>query len=245
MRSPVRSDTDICNHRYRLSYDHKRMRIAFFGGTFDPPHCGHLKIAEAAAARLHLDRVLFAPVGQQPLKHDGPTAHFADRVAMVRLAIAPYPAFGLSTLDAPRPDGKPNYTIDTLLRLKASLSADDEMFCLVGADSFLTLQHWYRAVEILFVCNFIVAGRPGTHLDEISTALPAGITLSGPPEISSEVVRFHLQNTRAQHSVLYLLPDLHEDISATRIRTALAEGEQAGQVLPSSVADYIHQHGLY
>ncbi len=89
-------------------------RVAFFGGSFDPPHLGHLAIARAARDGLKLDKVLFAPVGAQPLKPLGSTAAFEDRVAMTRLAIAEEPGFALSLLDAPDPDGKPNYTLETL-----------------------------------------------------------------------------------------------------------------------------------
>jgi nicotinate-nucleotide adenylyltransferase len=221
------------------------MRIAFFGGTFDPPHCGHLRIAQAAADRLHLDKVLFAPVGQQPLKQDGPSASFDDRRAMVELAIASFPQFEVSLLDAPRQDHRPNYTIDTLLRLKKSLSADDGLFCLVGADSFLTLRHWYRAAEILFVCNFIVAGRPGSKLDAIGEALPAGTRVNGAPQVSPGLVQFDLNRSPQERSTLYLLADLHEDISATEIRAVLSSGGRAIQILPDAVAAYIREHGLY
>jgi nicotinate-nucleotide adenylyltransferase len=222
------------------------MRIAFFGGTFDPPHCGHLRIAQAAADRLHLDKVLFAPVGHQPLKQEGTSAGFEDRAAMVELAIAPFSQFEVSLLDAPRPDGRPNYTIATLLRLRQSLAAEDALFCLMGADSFLTLRHWYRAAEILFVCNFIVAGRPGSKLDAIDEALPFGVRVNGAPQVSPGLVQFDLNHSAQEHSVLYLLPDLHEDISATEIRAVLSGGgQQATQVLPDAVATYIREHRLY
>jgi nicotinate-nucleotide adenylyltransferase len=92
----------------RSSKEHFDMRIAFFGGTFDPPHLGHLAIARAAADRLRLDRVLFAPVGSQPLKQDSSVASFADRLAMVKLAITDDTRFAASEIDAPHADGQPN-----------------------------------------------------------------------------------------------------------------------------------------
>ena len=93
-----------------------RMRVALFGGTFDPIHRGHLALASAAASAFALDRVLFAPVGRQPLKAESPAATFADRLEMTRLAVASAadPSFAVSSVDAPRPDGAPNYTVDTL-----------------------------------------------------------------------------------------------------------------------------------
>src|SRR5947209_19540734 len=93
-------------------------RVAFFGGSFDPPHLGHLAIARAARDALCLDTVLFAPVGAQPLKPQGSTAPFDDRLAMTRLAIAGEPCFELSLIDAPDAHGKPNYTLETLPKLR-------------------------------------------------------------------------------------------------------------------------------
>ena len=94
------------------------MRIAFFGGTFDPPHCGHIAIARAAITRLALDQVLVAPVGTQPLKGGSAHSSFEDRLAMVRLAVAGEPGLTASDVDAPLPGGQPNYTFDTLQRLR-------------------------------------------------------------------------------------------------------------------------------
>ena len=131
------------------------LRIAFFGGSFDPPHLGHLAVARAARAAFALDTVLFAPVGMQPLKMEGSAASFEDRLAMTRLAIANEPGFEVSLADAPRAaDGRPstpNYSIETLKSLRSSLPPGATLFCLMGADSFFTLRHWLRAAEIPFV----------------------------------------------------------------------------------------------
>jgi nicotinate-nucleotide adenylyltransferase len=136
------------------------MRIAFFGGTFDPPHCGHIAIARAAIERLALDRVLVAPVGTQPLKGGLAHSSYEDRMAMVRLAVASDPRLAASEVDAPLPGGQPNYTFDTLQRLRHQLQPSDKLFCLLGADSFLTLNRWHQCGKLLFLCDFIVAGRP-------------------------------------------------------------------------------------
>src|SRR5579863_9402032 len=125
-------------------------RVAFFGGSFDPPHRGHLSIADAASTALGLDQVLFAPVGAQPLKPHGSTASFADRVAMTRLAIAGEPRFALSLADAPNHTGQPNFTYETLVALHEKLGPSTELFCLMGADSFLALRHWHRGSELPF-----------------------------------------------------------------------------------------------
>jgi len=220
------------------------MRIAFFGGTFDPPHRGHLAIARAAAERLQLDRVWFAPVGLQPLKQDSSAASFEDRMAMVQLAIAGDARFEASTIDAPRADGQPNYTIDTLTRMRSSLSPSDKPFCLVGADSFLILRHWYRAAELLFVCDFIVAGRPGFDLQQTAESLPIGVHVAGEPRLANGLTTLGIADG-GRHSKLYILPDLQEDVSATEIREALAEGATEDRVLTTPVADYIRAHKLY
>ena len=226
------------------------MRIAFFGGSFDPPHCGHLAIARAAVACVGLERVLFAPVGAQPLKRDLQPAAFEDRLAMVRLAIAGDPGFEVSLLDAPRPDGKPNFTLNTLRTLRRSLVPADELFCLLGADSFLSIRQWKGADDLLFACDFIVAGRPGFELTDLRSALPEQVIVSGNPRLFSPgCLSVMLENPARQRSRLYLLPDLKEDISATEIRAALngpldpSTVEQA--VLPEAVITYIRAHGLY
>ena len=117
------------------------MRVALFGGSFDPPHHGHTAIATAAADVFDLDKVLFAPVGRQPLKPEGVPASFADRLAMVELACKSDPRFDGSDLDTPRSDGTPNYTVQTLAALH-DVMPDARLFNLVGADSFLNLPRW-------------------------------------------------------------------------------------------------------
>ena len=220
------------------------MRIAFFGGTFDPPHCGHIAIARAAIRRLALDEVLVAPVGTQPLKAGSAHSSFEDRLAMVRLAVAGEPGLIASSVDAPLANGQPNYTFDTLQRLHSQLQPTDTLFCLVGADSFLTLDSWHRCAELLVFCNFIVAGRPGFTLQEVNAALPYGVKNTGERR-EAGYTRLTLSGPLGESSELFLLPDLDQDISATEIRAAMAEGSTPQTVLPSVVAEYIRSHGLY
>jgi nicotinate-nucleotide adenylyltransferase len=220
------------------------MRIAFFGGTFDPPHRGHIAAARAAIERLKLDRVLLAPVAAQPLKGNGAHASFEDRLAMVQLAVQGEPRLAPSSADAPRPGGKPNYTLDTLTELRRSFAPDDQLFCLLGADALLSLKRWHQAAELLLFCDFIVVGRPGFSLDRISEALPEGVRQSACRH-QPEGIRIELEGPAGGHSALYLIPDLEEDISATEVRAALAEGAQAQTVLAPEVARYIRAHHLY
>lgn len=231
-------------------------RIAFFGGSFDPPHRGHLAIAAAARDTVHLDQVLFAPVGAQPLKPSGSTAAFADRLAMTRLAIAHEPTFAISMADAPSA-ARPNYTIDTLIRLREGMSTEDALFCLVGADSFLSLRRWHRGAEIPFVAPLIVASRPGDIISDLAGALPEGITVDFTSGQSSgsgaiELQSYVLQNPKGETTAFYLLPGLHLEISASQIRSQVRATlghprPQAGYGpdLPPQVAHYILAHNLY
>jgi nicotinate-nucleotide adenylyltransferase len=223
------------------------MRIAFFGGSFDPPHRGHLAIAQAAIERLALDRVWMAPVGSQPLKLDGFSASFADRLAMVELAVAGDPAIVASDIDAPRSDGEPNYTIDVLTRIRENLPLGDKLFFLLGADAFLSLKQWHGAERLLFMCDFIVAGRPGFSIDDMSAALPSAISAEREPggDSRADLVTWLLRKAGGEQSRLYLMPDLHEDISATHIRAALEDEESAQGVLSPAVLRYIREKGLY
>ncbi len=237
-------------------------RVAFFGGSFDPPHLGHLAVARAARAAFALDTVLFAPVGMQPLKPDGPAASFEDRVAMTRLAIVGEQGFQVSLVDAPKSDNDrtsaPNYTFDTLERLRASLAPDCALFCLMGADSFFALRHWHRAAELPFVAPLIVASRPAQPLQDLTvdlkTAVPAGLALeAGQEEIQSEsgieVRAFVLVNQAGERTPFYVLPGLHVEISASEIRAQIhaAPGSPAAgrDLVPPAVCEYIAQHGLY
>jgi nicotinate-nucleotide adenylyltransferase len=225
------------------------MRIAFFGGSFDPPHRGHVAIAKAAADRLALDRLLVAPVGRQPLKTGWSQSDYEDRFAMVSLAFAGDARFEASRLDAPLPDGQHNYTYDTLAGLKYivhKVHPDSQLFCLLGADSFHTLAHWHRSTELMLLCDWIVAARPGYSLDEIGKRLPAGVHIAG-QTAQPDLVEVDLQADHGSRSTLYVLTDLEEDVSATGLRQALASGDtQASDaMLAPGVAAYIRRHGLY
>src|SRR4051812_26551553 len=116
----------------------QQMRIGYFGGTFDPPHSAHLRVAQTAADAFRLDRVLLAPTGMQPLKDDGAHASYDDRLAMTRLLCAEDARLEVSEVDAAHADGSPNYTVDALARLKQDFP-EAELFAIVGADSFLSL----------------------------------------------------------------------------------------------------------
>jgi nicotinate-nucleotide adenylyltransferase len=236
-------------------------RVAFFGGSFDPPHLGHLAVARAARDAFRLNTVLFAPVGAQPLKPEGSSASFEQRVAMLRLAIEGEPGFAVSLADAPKPTGEPNFTLETLKELRVRLGADSALFCLMGADSFFALRRWHRAAEIPFVAPLIVASRPGEALSGLQEELPEGLTIEAEAaadksESGVEVRIFSLMNRARERAPLYMLPGLHVEISASEIREGIREGIRKGDsaqagadgekaLLPGAVQEYVRAHGLY
>ena len=231
----------------------RRKRIAFFGGSFDPPHLGHIGVARAAQKALHLDAVLFAPVGVQPLKPFGSTASFEDRVAMTELAIAGMPQFVISLADAPNPNGTPNYTIDTLTRLRQQ-HPSSTLFTLMGADSLIGLRRWHRGADVPFVASLIVASRPGQRLEDLAEILPDGLTISKDATTVEDTSGVPLQvftvrNNGGASAPLYLLPELEIEISASDIRdqaNAALDRLCAGhELLSDAVCSYIAGHGLY
>lgn len=204
------------------------MRLGLFGGSFDPPHLGHLAVARAAAGASALDEVLFVPTGQQPLKPDGAVAPFADRLAMVEILCRQQPSdrtpvFTASSLEAPRPETLPNYTVDTLIRVREELSARDSIFVLVGADAFLDLRRWKEPERLLSLADWIVISRPGFSLQDLDAMA--------------------LRNEQRQR--VHLLKGVAEPASATAIRRQLGTGSDCEQFLPREVFAYIRQHHLY
>lgn len=228
-----------------MPYHGSTMRVALFGGSFDPPHRGHVALARLARRRLALDRVLVAPVGTQPLKLDAAPAGFEDRVAMTRQAFAGEAGVEISLVDAPRGDGRSNYTLDTLAMVRQELRSEDVLLCILGADALLTIGKWHRPADLLVFCDFIVGARPGFDLSHAEAALPEGISAK---PLATDLVQtqvLELKDQTGRSSRLYLLLDLAEDVSATEIRSALRGEVDAGSVLDPAVAEYIRVHHLY
>jgi len=226
------------------------MNIGLFGGTFDPVHRGHLALARAAMERCKLHRVCFVPAGVPPHKQEQPLAPFAHRFAMLALATADEKAFVPSLLEAPQ-DGvkkdraeKPNYSIDTVRRLKQSFKNADRLFFLIGMDAFADIANWHQAEALFRECEFIVAGRPGYSLADVAKALPESL------RPRDEVMKpFHKQEAAGDLMLpgvrIHLLGDLRQPASATAIRQAAAAGKALGRFLDPPVAEYIKKMGLY
>jgi nicotinate-nucleotide adenylyltransferase len=134
------------------------MRVAIFGGTFDPIHKAHLRVATEAADALGLDRVLFVTAGHPPHKPAGATTPFEDRHRMVELACAGEPRFEPSRLE--EGEGQ-SYSVETIGRVRAGLEAGTELYFLIGADAFAEIASWHRAKEVIAMVEFVVVSRPG------------------------------------------------------------------------------------
>ena len=150
------------------------MRLALFGGTFDPIHNAHLAIARSAADHFHLDRVLFVPAAHPPHKAGVTHAPYEDRVRMAELACAGEPRFEVSRLEEAT---EYSYSIDTIERLRRRVSPADELFFIIGADAFAEIRTWHRWQDVAAAVHFIVVSRPGhvyeappeAHADRLDT----------------------------------------------------------------------------
>jgi len=225
-----------------------QMNIGLFGGTFDPVHRGHIALARAALDKFKLNRVYFVPANIPPHKQKQPLTPFVHRFAMLALATAEERAFVPSLLEAPEEGAakkeKPNYTIDTVRRLKQSLKAADKLFLLIGMDAFADIAKWHQSEALFREVEFVVAGRPGYSLADVANALPQSLR---PRE---EVPRpFHKQPATGDlvlpGATIHFLADLKQPASATAIREAAAAGKALGRLLDPPVADYIKKMGLY
>lgn len=196
-------------------------RIGIYGGTFDPPHLGHLILAETARDTLSLSRVLFVPAAQPPHKRTEQVRASAEhRAAMVALAIAGNPQFALSRADIDRPG--PHYSVDTLRLLRDVYPAAEFVF-LIGGDSLNTLPQWSRPQELIALATLGVMRRPGVAPD--LNALEA-----------------HLNGLRER--ILWVDAPLI-DIAASDLVRCIAQGRSVRYQVPDTVLDYIAQHGLY
>jgi nicotinate-nucleotide adenylyltransferase len=234
------------------------MKIGLFGGTFDPIHRGHLALAHAARQQFGLARVLFVPASAPPHKQKQPLSSFAHRYAMVALATAQQKAFLPSLLEAPPelsvPPGKlartapapppPNYSIDTVRRLRATLKKIDQLFFLIGIDAFRDIARWREAEALFRECEFIVASRPGYSLADVANSLPEKL------RPAAHVTKpFEKQPARGDlvlsGATLHVLDTVRHAVSATAIREAAAAGRPLGKFVDPAVADYISKTGLY
>ncbi len=232
------------------------MNIGLFGGTFDPIHRGHLALARAAQERFHLSCVHFVPSNIPPHRPSGPMASYFDRYAMVVLATMGEKTFLPSLLEAPNLSAEArnsksrlaassaNYSIDTARRLKTMLKKSDRLFFLIGIDAFAEIAKWREPELLLRECEFIVASRPGYSLADVANALPGNLRPRA--AISKPFARQPAKGDLVlAGATIHLLENVHQPVSATAIREAVAGKGPLGRFVDSEVAEYIKKMGLY
>ncbi|MDO9366226.1 MAG: nicotinate-nucleotide adenylyltransferase [Methylotenera sp.] len=208
--------------------------IGIFGGTFNPIHFGHLRMAQELADALNFDEVRFIPAANPPHKNT-PIISAEHRVAMVHLSIKNNPCFTFDDRELHRAGA--SYTIDTLLSLREELGMKASITLLMGSDAFTKFDTWYRWQEIIQLCHIALVQRPQSEANKLPNILET-----------------FLHNHYTEHS-----DDLHTtpagfvtmrqvtalDISSTAIREAFKHGHSARYLMPDSVIEYIHAHKLY
>lgn len=212
------------------------MRTGILGGTFNPIHLAHLRVAEEIREGCALDRVLFIPAALPPHKRTADAVPFPHRLAMVEAAIADNPAFEVSEIEARR-EGK-SYSVDTLEILRRE-NPDDAFYFIIGMDSFRDLPTWREYRRLFELTNLVVASRPGVETENPLSFLP--VALQGEFDYDKD---FKKLKHRSGTEVIFL-EETFLDISSTRIRRLVAEGQSIRYLVPDAVEGYIQQHGLY
>jgi nicotinate-nucleotide adenylyltransferase len=212
--------------------------LGIFGGTFDPVHFAHLRLAEEAADLLDLAGVRWIPAGQPALR-DAARAGSRQRLEMVRLAIAGNPRFELDPAEVDTPGL--SYTVSTLERLRRpeACGAGRPLVLLVGNDAFAGMTGWYHWPRLFELAHVAIAHRPGYPVD--SGRLPPDLAEAFHSRRRED--RAQLAGAPAGSIVTFAMTPL--DISATRIRALLSTGASPRYLMPKSVLDYIHEHRFY
>jgi nicotinate-nucleotide adenylyltransferase len=191
------------------------MKIGLFGGSFNPPHIGHLIVIESLQDQLRFDRVLFVPAAISPHKHDPMVGSAPMRVAMTKLAVEKNPVFEVSDIEVQR--GGRSYTVDTIRHLRES-NPGSTLSLIIGADNFLDFHTWKSPQEILSIADLIVMSRPGFSAADA-----------------------HHQFARMARSLN--VPSI--GVSGTDIRRRVKHGRSIRYLVPEAVEEYIRRTGLY
>ena len=197
-------------------------KIGFFGGTFNPIHNAHLRIAQEAKERFGLDRMLLVPSGFSWMKDPKEIASREDRLRMARLAAQECDGFTVSTIETEQ-EG-PTYSCETLQKLK-DLYPEDELYFIIGADQLFILEKWKNPAEILRLATLLVADRGGfdpREMEQKAAELEAGL--------GGRILIYHMEAS---------------ELSSTELRRKIRDGEDISAYVPEKVADYIREKGLY
>lgn len=220
------------------------MKIGLFGGTFNPIHIGHLRVAVEVKASFALDKVYLIPAALPPHKEPGGVSEAKDRMEMTRLAVSDLPDFSVSDVELNR--SGPSYTIDTVLHFKNDLPDNARLYFILGLDAFLEIDTWKSYKKIFQLIPFIVMTRPDTARSDttkmwemLETYLLKNI---------SDGYRFSLPDSCYVHDEMqpvYIMDVLPVDVSSTMIRRRLNERLSIQGMVPESVEAFIKNRGLY
>lgn len=208
--------------------------IGIFGGSFDPPHFGHIKSALELLERYSFEQIRFIPAQLSPLKESMHASAY-HRWQMVNLVCNNHEKLVADDRELKRQQG-PSYTLDTLLELREELGEQQSFVLIIGIDAFLSFSKWHRYEEILSLCHILLMQRPGYSL----------------PESGGEAEYYYASKAqdldvliKSPHGKIYL-SDLEKiDVSSTMIRNIISSGQQPKYLLPGNVWNYIHRNKLY
>lgn len=212
--------------------------LGILGGTFDPVHYGHLRLAQEVAEKLKLEQVRFIPSGTPPHR-PAPGVPAEDRLEMVRLAVEGNALFKVDGRELRR--AGPGYMVDTLAELRREAGAGRPLTLLLGADAFLDLATWSRWHELFGLAHIVVAHRPGFPVDTWQDRMPQPLAREYALRMMQQPLAVHL----APAGGIAVVAIAALDISATMIRDCLGSGASPRYLLPDSVLDYIQSHALY
>jgi nicotinate-nucleotide adenylyltransferase len=210
------------------------MRLGIFGGTFNPIHMGHLRVAEEVRDICGLDRIIFVPSGNPPLKTNE-LAEATHREAMTRLATDSNISFAVSDIEMR--DGDKSYTVNTIEKLR-SIYPGDELFFIMGLDAFLDLPKWLWPERIISAMDFIVMTRPGFSCDEMKASpFVEGISIGAAAGITDCRLKGGRKALVVQVTGI--------DISSKAIRQLVSSGSSIKYLVPETVEQYIASNRLY
>lgn len=212
------------------------MKTGILGGTFNPIHLAHLRIAEEVEQACQLDRLMFIPAAEPPHKDVDGQVSFAHRLAMVKAAIRDCPKFQASDLEIRR-TGK-SFSVDTLEILRKD-DSQGELYFIIGLDSYRDIASWKDFTRIFSLCHLVVMTRPGVDINDPLAPLPVAVH----QDFCYDKTAARMQH-KSGNSVIFL-KETCLDISSTKIRSMLADGQTVDHLITPAVANYINQHGLY
>lgn len=212
------------------------MKTGIFGGTFNPIHFAHLRIAEEIRDTFRLERVIFVPAATPPHKPLAENLSFESRMAMVRMAVKGNPFFSVSDIEGKR-EGK-SYSIDTLHQFR-ELYPKDEFYFIMGGDSFAEFSSWKQYTAIFSCCNIVAITRPGVEIVGLREALPV--------DIARDFCYYESEKRLAHKSgySVYLMVGTQLDISSTAIREMIKTGRSIKYLVPGPVEQFIHEQRIY